>query len=451
MLVASKDRHFKMDASQIIIDKIFDFFIKSRDFNGIPLTRLAEETKTNYNTTVDIVKQLVTGDKASIQSSINPHIISLGHFEIETQLRILEEAKNNTTEIISKISYEVNISFDSHLVCVYPSPKYLKDNRDVSEFSKSPFALQLALGEPQLKPLYFEIEVLDRYFKDPRFSFVFKDYSGQISYTEDENNIPSVEEEDQIFLKTFGLGVDNNKERIAVVYLRYLNDLTPDHQIYWKSKEAKRECQMLKEYYVNTIEGDWTNSHSVFSAFIGEQKALNDLTKAIFNKPIFNTTFERDTHPKEFTFFFIPTLKNYNDFVLLLDKMISDNINKDFFSDKGIEMFDYKEIGNGIVERKDKGTLRLFEEWLTMNFNTADTQSVIEVFKPLKKIRRERQNPAHRISENIYDKNFTTKQTELIKEAYFTIRALRQVFQKHPKAKSVEIEKWLDDGQVKVF
>lgn len=451
MLVASEDKHFKMVTSQILIDKIFNFFIKSRDFNGIPLTRLAEETKTDYNTTVDIVKQLVTEDKASIQSSINPHIISLGHFEIETQLRILEEAKKNTTKIISKISDEINISLDSHLVCVYPSPKYLKENRDVREFSKSPFALQLALGEPQLKPLYFEIEVLDRYFKDPRFSFEFEDYSGQISYTEDENNIPSVEEKDQIFLKTFGLGVDKKKERIAVVYLVYLNDLTPDHQIYWKSKEAKRECQMLKEYYINTIEGDWTNSYSVFSAFIGEQRALNDLTKAIFNNPIFNKTFERDTHPKEFTFFFIPTLKNYNDFVLLLDKMISDNINKDFFSDKGIEMFDYKEIGNGIVERKDKGTLRLFEEWLTLNFNRADPQSIIEVFKPLKKIRRERQNPAHRILENIYDKNFTTKQTELIKEAYFTIRALRQVFQKHPKGKSVKIEKWLDEGEVKVF
>lgn len=440
-----------MEISQLILDKIFDFFVKSRDFNGIPLTKLADETKTDYNTTVDIVKQLVTESKASIQSSINPHIISLGHFTIETQLNILEEAKKNTTEILSKISDEINISYDSHLVCVYPSPQYLKDKRDVSEFSKSPFALQLALGEPQLKPLFFEIEVLDRYFKDPRFSFVFKDHSGQISYTEDENNKPSVEEEDQIFLKTFGLGVDENRERVAVVYLRYLNDLTPDHQVYWKSKEAKRECQMLQEYYVNTIEGDWTNSHSVFSAFIGEQKALNDLTKEIFNKPIFNTTFERDTHPKEFTFFFIPTLKNYNDFVLLLDKMISDNINKDFFSDKGIEMFDYKEIGNGIVERKDKGTLRLFEEWLTLNFNTADPQSVIEVFKPLKKIRRERQNPAHRISENIYDKNFTTKQTELIKEAYFAIRALRQVFQKHPKAKLVKVEKWLDEGQVKVF
>lgn len=440
-----------METYQIILEKIFNFFVSSHDFNGIPLTKLAQETKTDYIITVDNVKQLVLDNKASIQSSINPHIISLGHFETGTQLKILDDAKNNTTKIIGKITDMINISFDSHLVCVFPSPQYLKEKRDVSEFSKLPFTLKLALGEPHLKPLYFEVEVLDRYFKDPRYSFDFDDYSGHISYTEDENHIPSVKEEDQIFLKTFGLGVDKNNERVAVVYLRYLHDLTSDHQVYWKSKEVKRECQMLKEYYVNTIEGEWTNSYSVFSAFIGEQKALNDLTKAIFNAPIFNKTFENDTHPQEFTFFFIPTLKNYNDFVLLLDKMISDNINKDFFTDKKIEMFDYKEIGNGIVDRKDKGTLRLFEEWLTLNFNTADPQSVIEVFKPLKKIRKERQNPAHKISENVYDKSFSTKQIELVKDAYSTIRALRQVFQKHPKGKSIKIEEWLDNGEIKVF
>ena len=179
-----------METHQTILDKIFVFFINSRDFNGIPLTRLAKETNTDYNITVDTVKQLVLDNKASIQSSINPHIISLGHFETETQIRILDDAKNNTTEIISKISDEINISFDSHLVCVYPSTQYLKAKRDVSTFSKSPFALQLALGEPQLKPLYFEIEVLDRYFRDPRYSFKFDDYSGQISYTRGRKKYP---------------------------------------------------------------------------------------------------------------------------------------------------------------------------------------------------------------------------------------------------------------------
>lgn len=358
-----------MEISEIIQKRVFDFFVNSNDFNGIPLTRLSKECGVDYDETIDVIKNLVLENIVSIQSSINPHIISLGHFEIDVQLKILEDAKNNTTKVLAEFN-DISFSHDSHLVCIYPSSEYLKENRDVSSFYNEPFTLRLALGEPQLKPCFFEIEVLDRYFKDPRFSFVFKNYSGQISYIEDKNNNPIVCEEDQVFLQTFGLGVDEERNRVAVVYLRYLKDLTPEHQSYWKSKEVKRDCKMLQEYYVNTIEGNWTNSHSAFSGFIGEQKALNDLTKAIFNVNLFNRTFERETYPREFTFFFIPTLKNYHDFVLLLDKMISDNINKSFFAGKGVELYEYKEVGDGFVERKEKGTLRIFEKWLSKNFQT---------------------------------------------------------------------------------
>jgi hypothetical protein len=116
-------------------------------------------------------------------------------------------------------------------------------------------------------------------------------------------------ESDHIFLKTFGLGFDKDKNRVAVVYLAYLNKLTPEHQNYWRNKEVNRECSMLKEYYENTINGLWTHSHSVFSAFLGEQKALNDLSKTIFGKPLFNKTFEHDNRPKEFTFIFCTYIK----------------------------------------------------------------------------------------------------------------------------------------------
>jgi hypothetical protein len=361
-LAASVDRqpqHLTMDDKLKILNKVFDFFIKSRDFNGIPLTRLAEEIQLDYNTLIDIVKSEVSNDNVSIQSSINPHIISLGHFDIETQHKILDEAKNKKTE---KLNAALNISFDSHPVCVYPSQKYLLDKRDIAEFRNTPFTKKLALGEPQLKPYFFEIEVLERYFKDPRFHFEFKDYSGQISYSEDENQIPLVSESDQIFMQNFGLGVDENKDRVAVVYLRYLKDLTPEHQTFWESKEAKRNCQMLSEYYINTIEGNWTNSYSVFSGFIGEQKALNDLSKELFEVPMFDKTFEKENRPKEFTFFFNPTLKNYHDLVSLLDKMVSENINKDFFKKQNVDIYEIREIENGLVERKEKGTLRLLEE-----------------------------------------------------------------------------------------
>ncbi len=130
--------------------------------------------------------------------------------------------------------------------------------------------------------------------------------------------------------------------------------------------------------------------------------------------------------------------------------MISENINKDFFEGK-VELFEYKELGNGLVEKQSKGTLQIFEEWLTSVFNVEGESAISELFKPLKKIRRERQNPAHRISENQYDLQFIDKQKRIISDAYSVLRNLRNIFHQHPRANNFEIPNWLENGKIKTF
>lgn len=225
-----------------ILRRLYNFFVRSVDFNGIPLITLAQESEVEYIELVEFVKKLVGEDKASIQSDINPHIIALGHYDIQMQLNILQDAKQNKIKRLSQIPAELNISYDTHLVCIYPSVSYLREMRDVSVFNNKPFSSRLALGEAHLTPFFFEMEVFDRYYNDPRYRFDFKDYSGEICYTDDENNIPLVGENDQIFLKSFDLGFDEQKSRVAIVYLRYLSGLTTDHQLYWKSKVVNRKC-----------------------------------------------------------------------------------------------------------------------------------------------------------------------------------------------------------------
>lgn len=429
---------------------VYDFFVNSSDFNGIPLRNISQKLNIEYEASIDLIKELVIEDIVSIQSSTNPHIIGFQHYPIESQLSILEEAKKIKEVIHSFGDFKISSENTEFPICLYPSKIFLSKNRTLAEFGNACYTQQLALGEPHLKPIFFEIEVLDRYSNDPRFDFKFEDYSGRISCRYDENEKPIVRDEDDIFLKTFGLGFDENGNRLAVVYLRYLKDLAAEHQIYWKSREKSGNCKMLEEYHQNTIQGNWSSSYSIFSGFIGEQKCINDLTELIFSKALFRKTFEEENRPKEFTFFFTPTLKNYNDFILLLDKMISENINKDFFEGK-VELFEYKELGNGLVEKQSKGTLQIFEEWLTSVFNVEGDGTISELFKPLKKIRRERQNPAHRISENQYDLKFTDKQKQIISDAYSVFRNLRNIFHQHPKAKSFEIPNWLENGKIKTF
>lgn len=433
-----------------IAKRVYNFFIDSNDFNGMPLRNISKELKIDYESSIDLIKELVKENIISIQSSTNPHIIYNMHYPIDIQIKILEDAKKTTESIRDLGTIKLYFEDTDYPICLYPSKNFLSENRDISHLENVVYTKQLALGEPQLKPIFFEIEVLDRYFKDPRFDFDFEDYSGQISCKYDLDEKPIVRAEDEIFLKTFGLGTDENDNRLAVVYLRYLKDLTSEHQIYWKSKECKGNCRVLTEYYENTILGNWSFSHSIFSAFLGEQKCVNELSELIFSKPLFIRTFENENRPKEFTFFFIPTLKNYNDFIHLLDKMISENINKSFFKEK-VDFFQLRDLGNGMVERLNKGSLQIFEEWLTSVFNVKNGGSVSELFVPLKKIRKERQDPAHKINEDKYDKEFILRQKELMKEIYWVFRNLRNIFQKHPKASGFEIPEWLDKGSIKVF
>lgn len=205
----------------ILKDKIesivYNFFLKSSDFNGIPLRNISKELNIEYERSIDLIKELVSEEIISIQSSTNPHIIGFQHYPIDSQKHILEDAKSTEEKIHSFGGFYFSSEEKEFPICIYPSKKYLTDNRDLTEFDNAFYTKKLALGEPHLKPAFFDIEVLDRYFNDPRFDFKFEDYSGQISYKYDENEKPIVREEDEIFLKTFGLGFDENGNRLAVV------------------------------------------------------------------------------------------------------------------------------------------------------------------------------------------------------------------------------------------
>ena len=54
---------------------IFNFFVDSHDFNGIPLTNLSKETKISYLELIERIQNLVIKELVSIQTDENPHII----------------------------------------------------------------------------------------------------------------------------------------------------------------------------------------------------------------------------------------------------------------------------------------------------------------------------------------------------------------------------------------
>lgn len=395
---------------------VFSFFCDSSDFNGIPLRKISQKLDLEYEYSIDLVKELVRGGLVAIQSSTNPHIIGFTHHPIDPQLELLEHAKNIKVVKQKFGNFEIVTEQTEYPICVYPTNEYLKNHRDVGEYGYAKYQVELALAEPQLSFRFFETDVLERYSSDPRFEFEFHDFSGSISCKYDESGNAILREEDQIFLKSFGLGFDPESNRVVAVLLRDLGRLSSEHQVFWSSKELpSTECKVLEDYYDNIIRGNWITSRSVFSALIDEINAISRLTSSIFGASLFRKEMEGDNRPKNFTFFFSPTSKNYYDFINLLDKFLSENINKSFFEGK-VDLEERKAIDENTFERIQKNTLRLLEEWISKVFTYSDENIPREIMKPLKKVRSERQKPAHKIIDNNYDPSFVDLQKKIMEE-----------------------------------
>jgi len=151
--------------------------------------------------------------------------------------------------------------------------------------------------------------------------------------------------------------------------------------------------------------------------------------------------------PPEFSWLTKPTRSEYNSFIHALDKMISENINRDFFKGK-IDLNEETELRNGKVRIIDKGSLKLLDEYLKKYWRFPDSKPKNEMIKTFKTIRAMRQKPAHQIIDDYYDSGYYKRQRNLIYKAYEGIRTLRLILTNHPKAKSYVPPKLLQEGRI---
>ena len=164
---------------------------------------------------------------------------------------------------------------------------------------------------------------------------------------------------------------------------------------------------------------------------------------------LFHHTY-KENRPREFSFLIRPTLKEFNSFVHSLDKMISDNINKDFFQNEILYQTETKRH-DGKVIVQDKGTIALLREWLEAKVKLSDPKPKDKMIQTFLKIRKMRMKPAHEVDDNIFEQEYFKNQRELIIEAYGAIRTLRLIFANHPKAKTYEVPDWLYKGEIWTF
>ena len=219
----------------------------------------------------------------------------------------------------------------------------------------------------------------------------------------------------------------------------------------WRSFEHENQAGYCVEpgFIKNAILGAFVTTHWVFDAMLEEMEIINQQCEAIGLPPLFNHIYRISCNerPDGYGNILLPTLKNYYDFVLVMEKLLVHNISiKTFQKDVGI----IRAINRKNEDGSDKGSLVMFKEWIEQNVRASfDVDTVI--MAPLKKIRKIRQAPAHELYSNEYDVDVYERQKELVNESYEALRAIRSLFMGHPLAKGVKIPTYILSGKGIVF
>jgi hypothetical protein len=336
--------------SQAVIEEVTKQYLESGDFNGYPVYALKQSFNISDEAAKVLLRELISDREIDVVfGNIHPnqHIKAFSDTTAEQQIEFLD-----------------TLEFSEHF-CLYPTKEILANIEDKKDYGDEPYKEQLALGGGQLDFRVFDLSVLEHYRNDPRYYYQTDFINGQISVTDEYFESELMAEHDQVLLQTFGFAHDKDLNRAVAVFLRYLSDLSPEHQKIWKSKELSGDYQLHPDYLRNSM-GHWGTRMSIFEAFNQEMLVINEMAALMGKPPLFRNTYQHD-YPRNFGFLLRPTLAEFNAFVLLLDQLMSDNLNNKFFT-PGLELEEDHERPDGKLEVRRKGTVTLLDEWVNHYF-----------------------------------------------------------------------------------
>lgn len=402
---------------QEVENKVVEFYLESGDFNGISIANLLGCLDIGFDEIREIVLEGIASERLRVISSdheLNPHIIREGFREGELQIKCVKED-------------------NVHHTCIYPSKIVLNEQLSSEQYNDRPFTRMLAEGSGQLEIVFFDLELLEFYRNDPRYYYECNDIGGRISIEDEHYESNTVENKDKILLKAFGLAYDEGLNRYLAAFIGDVADLSPEHQSIWKSKQVKKPLKVHPDFYGSQILGRWPAHISIFDAVLHEQRIINAMARKMGKPNLFKNEFGKhlENKPKEFAFMLRPTIHDYVDFIHLLDKLMSDNINKKFF--KGdIDLEEETERKDGKIQVTQKGTITLLDQWLRKQYNTTEWEPWEFAISVFKDIRKQRQSPAHSVNQNKYDPSLIQKQRDLMQEVCEALMILRHALSTHP-------------------
>jgi len=406
-----------------LLETVINYYLKSADFNGLPIYQIE-----NYDVN-EMVNLIEDGfiEAISEKDVLNPHIRGF-----DLNLSVEHQIKN--AQFI-----------DSH-TCFYPTEKALKG---VEINYQKPYTALLQGGKEQFDIVFFDIEILERYINNPKFIVMDNGYRGKICIRDEYYNV----DVDGEYIKDYGMAYIDGEtlNRAIAVFVIDLTKLSPKIQMMWKGFELENQskCKVNEGFIKNLLQGEWVTDYWIFHALLEEMNVINKQCEAVEIPKLFSHTygtFYADM-PEGYRNILLPTLKNYYDFVLVLEKLVVHNISIKTFQKDSL-------LIKGIARRDDrgnvKGSIAMLKEWIDSNIKTNyDVEKAI--VNPLKNIRKIRQVPAHELTNNSYDIEVYEKQKKLMIDTYGALRAIRIMLMNHPLAKNIEVPDYLLESKHIVF
>jgi hypothetical protein len=391
------------DSSAELLKSIIERYLSSGDFHGLPVP----EAGSAVHTVKHLLEQRLI-EVVGEEDFPNPHIrLWATQRSIDEQLAMAEAA----------------VSGDHPSACLYPTSLALGGNEAVTALADRPYTQRLGAGAGQLDIAYFRTDALEAYRNDPRFSFAFNDFGARAAVTDAVYDDAAEPEADKVSV-SLGFAYKQPLDegpivRYVCAFLRDLARLSPEHQRRWETWEVHDAEAKPHPIWLAEAMGHWIDRIGPFDALQLELKSWNELHERAFGVPLLRST----TRPRELGWLLRPSQLEWDHFVQLLDKLVSDNLKHDAFDAAGVPAEDEHGTRLGTLSRLDLMLARAH----TPEENRRD------ILQPLRDLRKARSKPSHALRQNVNSEDFIRRQAELLSEVTASLHALRNFWQKHPK------------------
>lgn len=407
-----------------LLGKIVAQYQGSQDFNGLPVHALDLG-----DDAAPVVIELIEARKVDLvrgDGHPNPHIKAFAAEPVAVQIKKIKEQGPSG--------------------CLYPTPETLAALAS-QLVGAGPFTRELELGSPQLDYRVFDTRVLEWYRNDPRYEYDIDEIHGRITQKAGTVGKDGAVLMDNLEFFEFGFAYDDDLNRGVAAFIRYLHDLPADQQRYIDQFKLTGDYKLHPEFYRTQILGEFPERISIYDAFLEEKHHINEMCKLMKKPPMFRGRDKAYQRPHGFGILLRPTKKEFRDFVLLLDQLLSDDLDREFFKgDIPVAEVLTKEDGTKVTQ--PIGTITLLQRWMTKEFKPSDPAPIERLFAEIRAIRKERQKPAHVADDNEFDQKYLKQQRELIEQGFDAVGTIRMALENHPLVRGYEIPEWLREGKV---